>query len=41
MTKFIIEKYYNKIVKYIKYKINQKISIDILVQNKSFHKPKF
>ena len=38
---FIIHKYYNKAVKYIKQIINKEISIDILIQNNNYHKSKF
>ena len=41
IIEFIIYKYYNKAVKYIKYNIIKNIFIDILIKNKVFHKFKF
>ena len=41
IIEFMICKYYNKIVKYIRQNIKKKILIDILMQNKNFHKSKF
>ena len=38
IIEFIIYKYYNKIVKYIKLTFKKKILIDISLKNNNFHK---
>ena len=38
---FIIHRYYNKAINYVKQIIDKETSIDILIQNNNYHKYKF
>ena len=40
IIEYMIQKYYNKIVKFIKHNTYRKILIDMLIKNNSFHNNK-